>query len=274
MNVEGFISIAEALQQRPRSGDSLLDVPELDAPDLEVTSLDEFLTLKLEPRTCILSPILPERGLAMVFAPRGVGKTHVALGVSYAVSTGSSFLRWTAPMARRVLYVDGEMPQETLQDWCRTMTAGLPLPEPEYFRLLAMDQQALGVNLNLALPKHQRALESRLGAADFLVLDNISTLVNGGRENDADSWDSMQSWLLGLRRRGMTVLLVAHAGRNDNPRGTSKREDVLDTVIKLMRPDDYEPNQGARFEVHLTKARGMIGDDAAPFEARLSVENG
>jgi hypothetical protein len=106
------------------------------------------------------------------------------------------------------------------------------------------------------------------------VLDNLSTLVNGGRENDAESWDGMQGWLLHLRRKGVSVLLVHHAGRSDNARGTSKREDVLDTVIYLKRPDDYDPEEGARFEVHLTKARDIFGDDALPFEARLDVVDG
>jgi len=31
-------------------------------------------------------------------------------------------------------------------------------------------------------------------------------------------------------------------------RGTSKGEDVMDSVIALKRPDDYTAKQGARFE--------------------------
>ena len=65
-----------------------------------------------------------------------------------------------------------------------------------------------------------------------------------------------------------------HAGRGGSARGTSKREDVLDTIINLRRPDDYDPDEGARFEVHLEKARGVFGDDALPFEARMEVRDG
>ena len=43
----------------------------------------------------------------------------------------------------------------------------------------------------------------------------------------------------------------------------------MTTVIALKRPDDYRPEQGARFEVHLEKARGLAGTEAAPFEAAL-----
>ena len=44
-----------------------------------------------------------------------------------------------------------------------------------------------GTTLNLALPDHQAAIEARLGGAELLSLDNVSTLVNGGRENEAES---------------------------------------------------------------------------------------
>lgn len=33
-------------------------------------------------------------------------------------------------------------------------------------------------------------------------------------------------------------------------RGTSKREDVLDTVISLQQSDDYDAKEGASFEIH------------------------
>ena len=82
----------------------------------------------------------------------------------------------------------------------------------------------------------------------------------------------MQSWLLDLRRRGLSVLLIHHAGKTGVQRGTSRREDVLDTVIALKRPKDYEPEDGARFEIHFTKHRGFAGEDAAPIEAKLDTD--
>ena len=140
-------------------------------------------------------------------------------------------------------------------------------------RILPMDEQELGVSLNLAQIDDQRRLEAVLGSAELLVLDNRSTLVSGGNENEAESWVSMQAWLLRLRRRNVSVLLVEHEGRSGNPRGTSKREDILDTLINLKRPEDYSVDDGARFEVHLGKARGVFGEKAKPFEARLEVRN-
>jgi putative DNA primase/helicase len=67
---------------------------------------------------------------------------------------------------------------------------------------------------------------------------------------------------------------VHHAGKGGNQRGTSKREDVLDTVIALRHPTDYQADQGARFEVHFEKHRGFHGADAEPFEARYEERDG
>jgi putative DNA primase/helicase len=239
-------------------------------------NLADFVAQPLPQREHVLAPILPERGLAMLFAPRGVGKTQIAFNIGWAVACGQPFLRWYAPKPRPVLHIDGEMPQQLLQERAKAMMAPTVRepPHPDFFRLLSMDRQELGVSLNLALPEHQAAVEAHLDQVDLLILDNISTLVNSGRENDADSWDEMQAWLLTLRRMGKTVLIIHHSGRGGNARGTSKREDVLDTVIQLKHPEDYEPEDGARFEVHLTKARGIYGDDALPFEARLEVIDG
>ena len=49
---------------------------------------------------------------------------------------------------------------------------------------------------------------------------------------------------------------------------------MLDTSIRLRRPGDYVPTQGARFEVHVDKARGIYGEQAKPFEARLETCGG
>jgi putative DNA primase/helicase len=42
----------------------------------------------------------------------------------------------------------------------------------------------------------------------------------------------------------------------------------------LKRPIDYCADQGAVFEIHFEKARGLYGDDVAPVEARLSDTTG
>jgi len=66
--------------------------------------------------------------------------------------------------------------------------------------------------------------------------------------------------------------IIRECGKTGAQRGTSRKEDVLDTVIGLRRPPDWSADQGARFEIHFEKNRGFHGPDAEPFEAQLLGE--
>lgn len=235
---------------------------------IRAVNLDDFLQLILPPKEQILAPWLPTKGLCMVFAPRGVGKTHFGLGVAYAVASGGPYLCWQAKKPRKVLLLDGEMPAVNLQERLASIVQNAPMspPDSDYIRLLASDLCEFGLP-DLATEEGQREIEPHLGDADLIVVDNLSTLARSGKENEADSWGLMQSWALRLRRDGRSVLFVHHAGKGGEQRGTSKREDVMDTVIKLSRPADYCATEGARFNVEFTKSRGFSGADAEPFEA-------
>src|SRR4051794_17006714 len=238
-------------------------------------TLADFLGRELPPRRMVLDPIVPEQGLAMLFGPRGVAKTHVGLGIGYAVASGGAFLRWSAPEPRRVLYVDGEMPAAAMQERLDAivLAAERQPPGDDHFRLVTPDLQDDPLP-DLASGEGQAALEPHVAAADLVILDNLSTLCRGGKENEAESWTPVQEWLLRLRRAGKSVLLIHHAGKGGAQRGTSKREDILDTIVGLRRPEDYRAGEGARFEVHLEKARGIAGARAEPFEATLEVRDG
>ncbi len=104
---------------------------------------------------------------------------------------------------------------------------------------------------------------------DLIIVDNISTLCGHGRENEAESWLPIQAWALQQRRQGKSVLFIHHAGKNGTQRGTSKREDTLDTVIKLKRPNHYVPTMGACFELSFEKARGIVGNEVATILCHL-----
>ena len=106
-------------------------------------------------------------------------------------------------------------------------------------------------------------LESEGRRPDLIVFDNLSSLSGGIDENDNSALDGLLRWLVGIKHRGIAVLLVHHAGKSGDQRGASRREDLLDTSIALeRRPDrkgddeDEERHQGAEFVVKFVKTRG------------------
>ncbi len=240
---------------------------------LVALDMERFLSMEIPDRGFLLSPILPVQGIGILYAPRGVGKTFAALSVAVAVASGGEVFNWRAPRPKKALYVDGEMPATSMKSRLSSIIGGMSAP-PQALKNLSLitpDLQPCAMP-DLSTLSGQSMLEPFLKGVDMLVLDNISTLCRTGKENEAQSWQSMQAWLLDLRRRGITVLLVHHAGKSGDQRGTSAKEDIMDTVISLRRPREYAMAEGARFEVHLTKARGIVGDEAKPFEASLVTE--
>lgn len=257
-----FEAVTKAMRQ-------LLDKP------LTVVGIHDFIGMHLPPRDTMLSPWLMTQSLSMIYGWRGTGKTHVSLGVSYAVAGGGEFLHWKADKPRRVLLVDGEMPGPALQERLATIiTSNGAEPEPGYLSIITPDLQD-GAMPDLATHSGQEAVSevAERVKADLIVIDNLSCLVRGGgRENDAESWVSVSEWALLQRRAGRSVLFIHHSGKSGQQRGTSKREDLLDVVISLQRPPDYDPADGACFEVHYEKARHLAGSDVDPIEAKLTVD--
>jgi 5S rRNA maturation endonuclease (ribonuclease M5) len=241
--------------------------------NLLVVTLEEFVKRNIPIREMILSPILPSQGLAMLYAKTGVGKTFVGLMIAYAVSTGGRVFTWTAPKPRKVLYIDGEMPANLLQDRLKAIVKGMgsKIDNPPPFRIITPDLQPNGIP-DLITLEGQMMVEAILEDTEFLILDNLSCLLQNLKENDIDTWRPFQFWLLNLRRRGLTVLFLHHAGRSGNQRGTTGREDVLDAIISLKHPPSYKHEEGAKFIVRNEKPRGLVGKDVEPFSVQITID--
>ena len=237
-------------------------------PVLRVLSLEEILTIEVPERTFLLDPWLPSQGLVMIYAERGVGKTWFALWVAFAVASGTQFMGWDAPNPRGVLYIDGEMPLPLLKERIQILVDSNGFEQSVPIGFLTSDIQNSPIP-DISTEEGKKQINALLDGVGLVVLDNLSTLVRSGRENEAEAWLPVQEWILYLRAKGKSVIFVHHAGKNGKQRGSSRREDVLDTVIFLKRPVNYNPSDGSHFEVHFEKARSVLGDAVKPTECRL-----
>ncbi len=190
----------------------------LAAMDLRELALHQF-----KHREPLLLPWLNSQDLAMIFAGRGIGKTHLAMGISMAVATGGTFAKWSAPRPAKVLYLDGELPGAVLQT---RLAMHLPdvEPAPGFLRLFTPDLLPEGVPLpDLSTLDGQYTINAMMeDDTELVVIDNLSAWCRTGRENEAESWHPIATWILQLRRRGLAVLLIHHAGKGGQQRGTSR----------------------------------------------------
>lgn len=231
-------------------------------------TLDEFLNHPFPAPEPILGKWLTARSLVMLAGFRGVGKTFASLGIATAVASGAPLLGWAAGPARGVLLVDGEMDPAELQGRLRAIKGGLPgslatLAGRNLAILTHADFENGIPNLADPLQRGRRLVEEAAEDCELIILDNLSTLTACSDENASSEWQSMQDWLVGLRRRGKAVLLIHHGGKPDwesgrsKQRGTSKREDVLNTSVMLHRPPGMSRD---KFLWEWTKTRGWVPD--------------
>ena len=121
----------------------------------------------------------------------------------------------------------------------------------------------------------QQAITARCIASRVkgLILDNLSTLASGVRENEADSWEQVNHWLLDLRRRKIAVVIVHHAGRSGEMRGTSKREDNVFWIIALDdAKQSADDKRGARFISRFTKPSRNTQEEIPAYEWHIVTE--
>lgn len=229
---------------------------------------DTVVEMDMPDRAVMLSPWLLEESLNMVYAARGVGKTHFCLNVANAVATGGEFLFWKAPKPKRVLYIDGEMSIKSMQS--RIKELNLPKGMGKNLRIFNPDLH-LGLCPDLTCGTDQKRFEEQTDWADLIIIDNISTLCRGSSRKQT-VWEYVESWITDLKHKGKSVLLVHHASRGGNSSGLSSIEIALDSIICLKHPKDHRPEDGARFIVNFEKTREGYGVSVASFEAYIDQD--
>jgi hypothetical protein len=253
--------------------------------DLLMPTLGELLETPIPERQHILRPWLREHESCLLYAETGVGKSLFALTAALAVAGNGSFLGWK-PDAKadgtdwRVLYVDGEMHIGDIQERARILMDAVPdisrTKAKSNLKFLARQQQDPAIDFpeitDATKPGggQERILEKVLdGKFDLLILDNFSTLGRVVDENNASSFDPIQSFLLKLKTEQVATILVHHTGKSgDTYRGSTKLAATFEVMLHLKRYAGDTPNHNptdreaiaygeAQFELEWHKLRSQ-----------------
>jgi len=268
--------LAEIRKTDPGYTPKVIPIKNIDPHYLKPIPFDEFMGMDFPPLEYVLYPCLPVQGLCFIYAASGIGKTLFTLNMAYAIAGGGNFLKYSVPKPRKVLYIDAEMQANQLHERLQEIEKNHgQLYDPKNLNILTPDKI-----LPFRLPKinDKDGQETYDLLFDFhkyevIVLDNLSMLATID-ENKSHEWLIIQDWLLSLRAKGKTVIIIHHAGKDKNGyRGTSRMLDCVDTAISLQPiiEDDLEENKGQakKFKVVYEKSRLFGGADILPFEVTL-----
>jgi hypothetical protein len=227
-----------------------------------ILTVSDFILLNLPDKAKYLTPWLKENSINLVSGWRGVGKTFFAHAIGNAITKGESFGPWECEKSVPVLILDGEMPPEDVKERIEILKLNSNRKNPLFIYSDALANQWGLPRANLINESWRIKMKSILLARHikFWIIDNLASLASGLDENAKKDWDPINQWLLELRFAGIATVMLHHVSKEGAQRGTSAREDNLDTSIILKNPPDYTAEDGARFIVHFSKARVATKD--------------
>jgi len=227
-----------------------------------VLPFETVVNLKLPPKRVFLDPWITEQSITLISGWRGTGKTWLAMSILDAISRGKPFGPWETETPVPTMYLDGEMTIQDMQYRAKQLQMGQDCKAPIYLYSdsYATSQGFPRANLLNELWRKQMKSFLHNQGIKLWVIDNIASLAPGINENAKDEWDPINEYLLSLRFSGIATILLHHVGKAGLQRGTSAREDNIDTSIILKQPDDYETEDGCRFVMTFKKNRVICGD--------------
>lgn len=228
-----------------------------------IISTQNLVEMNIPPREYLIQDIIAYPSINMLYAKRGLGKSWASLAIATSIVSGNNFLNYQTIRKGKCLIIDGEMVLADLKDRISSLKDAIQ----DNIDIMASDQlYQSDIQLNLQIPEDQQRLLGAIeeqgkikGKYDLLIFDNLSSLCFGVDENDNTEQEKFFQFLIKLRHLGYAVLVIHHAGKGGDQRGASRKEDIMDTVIKLEEPTPQEnriKHNGAHFILKFTKTRG------------------
>ena len=193
----------------------------------------QWLSRKIEPADNLLGELFSTTSRTLFAADTGAGKTMFGMACAFAMQLGRYFLRWRGRRHSRVLYIDGEMPRDLMQERIDLCCDWFDVDAPKDGPLFLSREDFEGMP-PFDTPEGQKWLNSfiqRFGPFDFINFDNIMSLCSTPM-TDEESWQVLKAYVLSLSHRRIGQLWIHHTG-HDKTRayGTKTREWHMDTVI-------------------------------------------
>jgi AAA domain-containing protein len=218
----------------------------------------------------LIENIIGEKSYNLLVAKRGAGKTWVSLGIAYALATKHSFVkRWKVKRAARVLYINGEVSDELMQDRCsifKRMYANRNGVENVIVKTM--------LDLDLVEENDRKRLENEIykpgdsgGPFSLIILDSLLFLSPTGSQGS--NWkDKIEPWIRKLKDNQKSILLLHHKSRKDSAYGSIMLENYADCILMLEKS---KTNADNTIQIKITEDRNKRAIEQEPFEIRLST---
>ena len=231
--------------------------------------------LALPPQQWLIDQLVPEQAFTLLYGPSGEGKSFVALSWALSIATGTPWLGHYPTQLGTVVYVACEGAAGLPKRVSAWLDAHADVTSPDHMLFLLT---TLDVYDNDAVDEFFAALDDRfpvqmdiypatgervetIAPSERLALIVVDTLARAYRGDDENSSAEMSAFIRRLEvlkdQYGTSVLLVHHASRGGNERGSTALRGAMEAV----------------FSCHGTKAAVAVGSESHQMLSRIELTN-
>lgn len=238
--------------------------PDWDHPPDRIDG-DWWLSRALPRPQPLLGEVICSTTRMLLGGPTGAGKTNLAMAIGGAFATGQQrFLHWTLPGApTSVLYIDGEMARDLIQDRLRDLKRRLGDVSLAQLHMLCREDFPEMQGLNTERGREFLLAKIKEIKPAFIILDSRMCLIVGDMKDEVP-WTETMPLVREITRQGRAQLWLDHTGHNsDHIYGSKTKEWQLDVVALLeeVKAKDADINIRLKF----TKARRRRPETRADF---------
>jgi DNA-binding NarL/FixJ family response regulator len=234
----------------------------------------------------VIENLMARGHLSMIHGSPGHGKSLITQIMAVCLAAGYDFGHYRIEKPQKVLLVDAEMPPVSLQERFADM---MIIFNGEVER----DELIKRVNQNLVIVSHHDQPEGLIPLntddgrewyynliddvdPDFIILDNLLTLMQFEDSNSSEEWvREVNPLLLKMRQQDRSVWFVHHSGKSGKQLGSMAKEVILDCVVRIeLQGIDEEDDdsmlgldtnlQESKFKWTFEKTRHFYGQHAFP----------
>ena len=230
--------------------------------------LSSWIVKDIEARDYLLGGVLCTTSRWLIVGETGIGKTLIGLDIAGAIAAGNSFLNWSGQgKPRRVMYLDGELPQETFKERMQLIAKRYG---PD-IQLYGYNREALGDEAMppLNTPEGQKWLRREIAfiKPDAIFFDSMMCLLSGSLKEE-EAWIEMKPFVRELTAKRVAQIWFNHANDLGKSFGDKTRGWEMDTIAVMTKANtDDEEDNAIRFE--FTKARLRVPATFDQFQSMI-----
>jgi hypothetical protein len=212
----------------------------------------------------IVAGILPAKSKAIISGPAKLGKSRFLTGLLLGVATGRDVMGFTIPKARRVLVLQSEVCERSLQKRLQKIFAGFPCDE----NLVRDNLLFCHMPLKLTRSDHAAAVAEAVKrtGAEVLAVDPAYRYFTGD-ENKVADWQPFFDFFDNLiAEQGVAVILCHHHGKAKGEGGNNSTVAHLNRGASTVAdwPDSLLTLQWCYREAEIVRLDFTLRNDAEP----------